>query len=458
MKGTQVPASLKPIVVAIDMGYGHLRPAHAIAQQLGVPVFDVDRAPLATAQDAVLWTWVRRYYESISRASQYPLVGPPMRSLLNTLTDIGSLYSVRDQSSANLGTYVLEKMIRRGLGRSLVEHLERENSVLVTTFFMPAVAADRLGYPHIYCIVTDSDIHRVWAPIDPVNTRITYLVPTQRTRRRLRAYGVPAERIQVTGFPLPHELVGGTELSALKKNLARRLVRLDPTGAFRDDQRHGIHLFLGDLPEASEVGRAVHLTYAVGGAGAQVGLVAEFLPSLRALIADGRLRVSLVAGIRQEVADALNKCVMDVGLGRQLGSGGIQILVRDSFTDYLRDFNALLADTDVLWTKPSEMTFFAGLGLPLIFSWPVGIHERHNRNWAMEAGAGLKQRDPQYAAEWLKDWLKDGTLAAAAWAGFTRLPQFGLYQVLEAVSSGASPSNGQHRHSSPAPQGWLSEG
>ena len=84
-------------------------------------------------------------------------------------------------------TYVLEKMIRRGLGRSLVEHLESENSVLVTTFFMPAVAADRLGYPHIYCIVTDSDIHRVWAPIDPVNTRITYLVPSQRTRRRHRA-------------------------------------------------------------------------------------------------------------------------------------------------------------------------------------------------------------------------------------------------------------------------------
>lgn len=453
-------AALKPIVVAIDMGYGHLRPAHAIAQQLGVPVLEVDGPPLATSQDAVLWTWVRRYYEGLSRASQYPLVGPPMRSLLNTLTDIGSLYSVRDQSRANLGTYVLEKMIRRGLGRSLVEHLERENSVLVTTFFMPAVAADRLGYPHIYCIVTDSDIHRVWAPIDPANTRITYLVPTQRTRRRLRAYGVPSERIQVTGFPLPHELVGGTDLTALKRNLARRLVRLDPTGTFRDDQRHGIHLFLGDLPDASEVGRAVHLTYAVGGAGAQVGLVAEFLPSLRALIAEGRLRVSLVAGIRQEVAAALDKCVMDVGLGRQLGPGrGIEILVRDSFSDYLRDFNALLADTDVLWTKPSEMTFFAGLGLPLIFSWPVGIHERYNRGWAMEAGAGLKQRDPRYAAEWLKDWLKDGTLAAAAWAGFTRLPQFGLYQVIEAVTSGATPTNGQLRPASAGSQGgWLSDG
>lgn len=432
-------SSLKPLVVAIDMGYGHLRPAHAIADQLGVPVYDVDRPPLANPQDAALWMWVRRYYEGLSRASQYRMVGPPLRALLNAVTDIGSLYSARDQSSPNLGAHVLEKMIRLGLGKSLVQHLERENAILVTTFFMPAVAADRLGYPHIYCVVTDSDIHRVWAPVDPVNTNITYLVPTQRTRRRLRAYGVPSERVRVTGFPLPHELVGGTGLTALKRNLARRLVRLDPAGAFRGDQRHGIHLFLGSLPDKSEVGDAVHLTYAVGGAGAQVGLVAEFLPSLRSLIAEGRLKVSLVAGIRQPVAEALTKCVVDVGLGRQLGAGGgIQIVVRDSFSEYLQAFNALLAETDVLWTKPSEMTFFAGLGLPVIFSWPVGTHERYNRRWAMEAGAGLKQRDLRYTAEWLKDWLKDGTLAAAAWAGFTRLPQFGLYQILEAIAAGSS--------------------
>ena len=104
--------SLKPVVVAIDMGYGHLRPAHAIAERLGVPVFDVDRAPLATAQDAALWMWVRRYYEGLSRASQYPMIGPPMRSVLNAVTDIGSLYSVRDQSKPNVGTFVLEQLMQ----------------------------------------------------------------------------------------------------------------------------------------------------------------------------------------------------------------------------------------------------------------------------------------------------------------------------------------------------------
>ena len=73
-------SSLKPLVVAIDMGYGHLRPAHAIADQLGVPVYDVDRPPLANPQDAALWMWVRRYYEGLSRASQYRMVGPPLRA------------------------------------------------------------------------------------------------------------------------------------------------------------------------------------------------------------------------------------------------------------------------------------------------------------------------------------------------------------------------------------------
>jgi hypothetical protein len=183
------------------------------------------------------------------------------------------------------------------------------------------------------------------------------------------------------------------------------------------------------------------LNFAVGGAGAQAGLARQFLPSLRGLIADRRLKVSLVAGVRRDVAEALERAVTEAGLKAQPGpDGAVQILIHDRFEDYLNAFNELLAETDMLWTKPSEMTFYAALGLPLIFSWPVGTHERHNRRWALEAGAGLKQRDPRYAAEWIRDWLKDGTLAAAAWAGFTRLPQFGLYQILEVMGQATQPA------------------
>jgi UDP-N-acetylglucosamine:LPS N-acetylglucosamine transferase len=93
----------------------------------------------------------------------------------------------------------------------------------------------------------------------------------------------------------------------------------------------------------------------------------------------------------------------------------------------------LLAGADVLWTKPSELVFYAALGLPLVLSWPVGVHERYNRRWVEEHGAGLRQRDPGAVAEHVAEWLVDGTLAAAAWSGFTRLPNRGLYEILDAL-------------------------
>jgi hypothetical protein len=421
-------------VVAIDMGYGHLRPAYAVAEALGTDVLQVDQAPLARDEDQRLWAYVRQYYENLSRASQWPVFGLPLRTLLAQVTGIRDLYSERDQSRPNVAAKVLDRVIKKGLGSTLVEYLDRRDATLVTTFFMPAIAADRLGYDKIFCIVTDSDIHRVWAPMDPGNTRINYLVPSQRTRRRLRAYGVPESRIRVTGFPLPHRLVGGTELRDLKQNLGRRLVRLDPSGNFRKDLKHAISHFLGPLPDLAGRDTVPVLTFAVGGAGAQVGLADRFLPGLRSLLDERRLELVLVAGIRTEVAEQLRECVRRAGLARQLEAGGsIRIVYEADFPTYLDTFNDVLAQTDVLWTKPSEMTFFAGLGLPLVFSEPVGTHEQYNRRWAREEGAGLKQRDPRFAGEWLKDWLKDGTLAAAAWNGFTRMPSHGLYQILDAL-------------------------
>ncbi|MEN9580243.1 MAG: hypothetical protein RJA70_3252, partial [Pseudomonadota bacterium] len=97
-------------VVAIDMGYGHLRPAHAIADALNVPVLEVDHAPLAKDSDQELWSYVRRYYEGTSRASQLKVVGWPLRNLLERVTDIRELYSERDQSRPTLGVKVLDKL------------------------------------------------------------------------------------------------------------------------------------------------------------------------------------------------------------------------------------------------------------------------------------------------------------------------------------------------------------
>ena len=150
---------------------------------------------------------------------------------------------------------------------------------------------------------------------------------------------------------------------------------------------------------------------------------------------------------------ALRQFFDDV-LGSPDGNG-VDIVLAPTLEEYFPAFNALLAETDILWTKPSELTFFSALGLPLIFSPPVGVHERYNRRWAIENGPGLKQRDPLHAAYWLREWLNEGTLAAAAWYGFLRMPKFGLYQVLERVGMAKATPEGTPLLGAPASRRLL---
>src|SRR5262245_18754484 len=220
-------------VVAIDMGYGHLRPARSIAKELGTTVMHADRPPLADEEEQRRWQATRRFYETMTRVSSLNVVGTPLRILLNSITDIPNLHPFRDLSSPTLGVMLLERSARSGLGRSLVAYLQERNLALLTTFYSPATFADFHGYDRIFCVVTDSDINRVWAPLNPKSSKIHYFAPSGRAVRRLRAYGVSPTQIELTGFPLPHALVGGPDAPILIKNLVRRLARLDPNGVFR---------------------------------------------------------------------------------------------------------------------------------------------------------------------------------------------------------------------------------
>ena len=421
-----------PTVVTIDMGYGHLRAAKALADALGVQSLQVDKPPLAEESDQKAWARGRRFYEMTSRLSQVPVVGGPFRGILDSLTSIPHLHPYRDLSAPHVAVKMLDRAIQRGLGAGLVRYLRDTKAPLVTTFYAPAIIADRAGIPNVYCVVTDADINRVWVATDPKRSRIQYLAPTQRAKRRLEAYGVASGNIHVTGFPIAESLIGGPSLTLAKENLAARLVRLDPEGVFRRDAAEEIEHFLGPLP--ADTREVPHLTFAVGGAGAQSDVAKHFLPSLRGALASGRLRLTLVAGLRQHVADTFAEWLHDFAMGDLVGNA-IDILVEADFDAYYRRFNATLARTDFLWTKPSELTFYGALGIPLVLSWPVGVHERYNRRWAVENGAGLKQRDPRYAGEWIHELLADGTFAAAAWHGFTRMPKFGTQRISEMLRS-----------------------
>jgi hypothetical protein len=155
-----------------------------------------------------------------------------------------------------------------------------------------------------------------------------------------------------------------------------------------------------------------------------VPLAKQIVSGVRRQVEEGVLRLALVAGRRREVAAALREALYVCGL-----EGQVEILEDPDVFGYISKFNQLLAGADALWSKPSEMVFFAALGLPFISAPPVGVHEAWNLRWAADRGAALPQHDPQAAGGWLQEWIEDGVLSSAAWAGYTRLPQSGLYEI-----------------------------
>ncbi|MFP4599490.1 MAG: hypothetical protein ACLFVJ_14620, partial [Persicimonas sp.] len=85
-------------VVSIAMGYGHLRAAYPLADHLGTEVLEVDRPPLADEEEQSAWAKTRKFYERTSRLSQLPVVGAPLRYVLNQITEIPHLHPRRDLS------------------------------------------------------------------------------------------------------------------------------------------------------------------------------------------------------------------------------------------------------------------------------------------------------------------------------------------------------------------------
>lgn len=420
-----------PLVAAVEMGYGHLRAAHALAGAFGVVVTRADRPPYASPPGLALWNLSRRFYEGVSRGSQGGLLAPLWRPTLERLTRIEPLDG-RDLTSPTLAARHLDLLAGRGFGGGVGHRAVDSGVPLVTTFFVPALTADRAGHGPVYCVVTDTDVSRAWVPAKAASSGIRYLAPTRRAKRRLEAYGVPPETVTLTGFPLPGELLGGPDLPTLRANLAARLPRLDPGGRFRERLGGEVGELLGEAVGEERPTGPVRLAYTVGGAGAQAGLARRLLRGLRPLLERGEIQLSLVAGIRADVAERFGGWTREAGLE----GAPVEVVLAPDLDDYFRQFNRLLARTDLLWTKPSELSFFAALGLLLLVTPPVGAHERLNREWLHEHGAALDQGEPENAGARLRSWIADGTLAGAAWSGFRRLPKRGLYRILDRVTAG----------------------
>jgi len=427
----------KAWVVAINMGYGHERAAFALKDLAYGDIIVANDYPGIPHHDRDLWKQSRGLYEFFSRLQPLPLVGQSLFGLMDYFQKIPPFYPRRDLSKPTLQVMESYRWIQKeGLGKHLIEQLshKRGNLPLISTFFLPAFAAEVYDYPgDIYCVICDTDVSRAWVPLDPKRSRINYFAPNGRVVERLQLYGVPRERIFLTGFPLPKALIGGPEAKIVKRDLAERLCQLDPQGIFANKYAETLTRELGPRLCNIRSKRPLTLTFCVGGAGAQKHLGLDIIESLRKAILQKRIRVNLEAGIRPAISRYFHEGIKSLGLTRALGDT-LNVHHYSHRKDYFSGFQRTLRTTDILWTKPSELSFYAGLGLPIIIAPSIGSQEDFNRMWLQSVGAGIPQFDPRFTNEWLFDWIESGGLARFAWNGFIEAPTHGAYRMESVVT------------------------
>lgn len=412
------------------MGYGHQRTAYPLRDiASGGKIVNVNHYKGIPKRDKKIWRTTRYFYEFISRFRRVPFIGLTLFLFLDRFQKIFSYYPKRDLSKSNFSTRNIFRLIRKvGWGRDIVEKLRKTPLPMVTTFFTPAFMAEEFGYPNdIYCVICDADIARSWVSLNPQKSKIKYFVPNSWTRDRLKLYGIKPENIFYTGYPLPKENIGGENMEILKKDLGYRILNLDPKGKYRKIYKPLIKGYLGELPSLPS--HPLTIMFSIGGAGAQKEIALEIVNSLKEKIKNKEIKVIISIGVRRELKKYFAKNIKDLRL-----DSWVSLLSGESVREYFDNFNKALRTTDILFTKPSELSFYAGLGIPIVIEPSIGSQEDSNRRWLLHTGAAILQENPNYTDQWLFDWLEAGDFAEMAMQGFVETKILGTYNIEKIIT------------------------
>jgi hypothetical protein len=433
-----IPSTLKEKfwLASADMGYGHQRAISPlkILSRNNI-IINANKSSESSAKELRLWKEMQGTYEFMSRAGNLPFIGDLITRLLNRLLYIPSYYPLKERSNATLQVRYLKSAIKRGLCEGLLKQISNPELPLVTSFYSAAIAAEMSGHKTVYCIICDTDLNRVWAAENSSESNILYFAPGSVSAQRLISYGVPERNILLTGFPLPLELLGDRSLNTLKKDLQLRLKNLDPELTFENLYNHSVKAFLekDSVNNTTTKQNRLTITYAVGGAGAQKEIGLQIMKSLAKEIYEGSVKLNLAAGTRHDLVRYYGNAISD----HSFRNNQVSIIWGESNEAYFDHFNKALHTTDILWTKPSELSFYCALGIPIIMTPAIGPQEKCNQRWLREIGAGIKQQNPEYTNQWLKDLLNKGRLAEAAWNGFLKGRKFGTYNIIDFLERGA---------------------
>lgn len=322
------------LLLSVSAGAGHGRAAEALgsaAQSQGIEALHLD------VMDYVPRTFRALYTELYLRlVEKYPALW-------------AQLYRITDETPPDAVFARLRRAIERLNARSLRHAIaDFAPDVIVCTHFLPAellareYRLGRITCP-VHVQVTDFDLHALWV----VPGLAGYFAASDEVAARMRARGLPAERIHVCGIPIMPAFA-----TVPDRATCAAAAGLDP-------------------------GRRVLLLM---GGGAGVGALDEAAGQLLRIDADFQL-VALAG--RNEAMLARLQALAAVHPGRLFPHG------------FTRTIERLMGCADLAIGKPGGLTTSEclALGLPMIVFAPIPGQEERNCDYLLENGAGLKAVD-----------------------------------------------------------------
>ncbi len=325
------------LILSVSAGNGHVRAAQALAataETMVPPCHATHVDAMAHVAGSFRKVYTDWYIQLVNRA-------PEVWSYLHQRADI-TPHSATSQR--------LRRGIERVSAGALLREIQRAKpDVIICTHFLPAEllmreqTRGRIDCP-VWLQVTDYDLHNMWI----VPGMAGYLAATEEVAFRMRARGLPSNRIHVTGIPVMPAfaqpdavaLARGPNVARLGLDPARKVVLMAAGGA-------GV----GDLPSM------VERVLSIRGAGSDFQVIA-------------------VAG-RNAAAHTSLQAMAQQRPDR---------LVAIGFTN---EMEKLMAAADLVVTKPGGLTISEclALGKPMLLVSPIPGQEEHNAGFLMEEGA-----------------------------------------------------------------------
>ncbi|NOU18561.1 MAG: hypothetical protein HOO91_13480 [Bacteroidales bacterium] len=398
------------LLTTAEMGYGHLRALYPFFEMQGYRLVILGQTDCSKSAEKKFWKFTLKTYEVVSRIKCFPLLGWLAFGLMNNLLSIPPRNKEMKKHRKSFSFWLLERIIGMGLCKGLINEIVDNHSLVFTSFYAPVIALSKIRDVQVYCQICDSDLSRVWVADAPYNSSTHYFVPCNRATERLLSYGVGLEKIHLTGFPFPDELVGGINQEKAKRNFQKRMILLENP-----------KIISSEFP--------LKIAYIVGGAGAYSDIGLKLAISLKEGIISGTIILYLVAGIKGNVASKYRRFKEK----KFPNSINIQIVESSNLSEYFHQFAELTSNIHILWTKPSELVFYSALGIPIIMTDPLGPQEEANHEWVLETNVGIDQPFKTYVNLWVIDKLRKGEFAKMARFGWEKGIRTALYKIPEIV-------------------------